>query len=104
MFDQYQDSYDKELGYEELSAKTLKELLFGRRIVDVRPGDKNYFGGLDTSALVLFVYTESSTKAEEILTLAGYEDNGFYGEGFELFVVGVETEAKNKEERWDYLK
>lgn len=53
MFDQYQDSYDKELGYEELSARTLKELIFGRRIVDVRPGDKNYFGGLDTSALVL---------------------------------------------------
>lgn len=53
MFDQYQDSYDKELGYEELSEKTLKELLFGRRIVDVRPGEKNYFGGLDISALVL---------------------------------------------------
>lgn len=52
MFDQYQDSYDKELGYEELSAKTLKELLFGRRIVDIRPGKKNYFGGLDISALV----------------------------------------------------
>lgn len=163
MFDQYQDSYDKELGYEELSAKTLKELLFGRLIVDVRPGDKNYFGGLDTSALVLddgttvyvvpnegcggcvtgnwwidkiaatnnavtdvrwvtdnyhsnpdigdcnervqiFVYTESSTEAKEALPLAGYEDNGFYGYGFELYLVGVETEAKNKEERWDYLK
>jgi len=162
MFDQYQDSYDKELCYDALNVKTLKEILFGRRIVDVRPGNKNYYDhGMETSALILddgttvyvvpnegcggcsagnwwveniattnnaitdvrwvtdsyhsnpdigdcsekvqiFVYTESSTEAEEILTLAGYEDNGFYGEGFELFLVGVETEKKNNEERWDY--
>ena len=48
----------------------------------------------------IFVYTESDIEAKEILTLEGYEDNGFYGEGFELFLVGVETEKKNKENEW----
>lgn len=49
----------------------------------------------------IFVYTESNIKAQEILTLEGYEDNGFYGYGFELYLVGAETERRNKEEdKW----
>ncbi len=46
------------------------------------------------------MYTESDIEAKEILTLEGYEDNGFYGEGFELYLVGVEIEKKNKENEW----
>lgn len=162
MFDEYQDSYDEQFSYDKLNVNTLKELLFGHRIVEVRRGKLNYFQGMETSALVLdngvtvyvvpnegcggcvagnwwieqitsadnaitdvrwesdnfhsnpdigdctdrvriFVYTESDVEAKEILTLAGYEDSGFYGEGFELFLVGVETEEKNKAERRDYL-
>lgn len=61
--------------------------------------DECYDEDCDTRVKI-FVYTESEIEAKEILTLEGYEDNGFYGEGFELFLVGVETEKKNKENEW----
>lgn len=156
MFSQWNDDYDQGFEYSSINEALLKELLIGRRIVEVKDG------GYDTSGLVLdndtiiyvapnegcggctagrwwierinkadsaitdvrwdeqtfnydesyeeecdirvkiFVYTESDIEAKEILTLEGYEDNGFYGEGFELYLVGVETEAKNQEKkhRW----
>lgn len=154
MFSQWNDEYDRGFEYSAIGPGLLKELLVGRRIVEVK--DKGY----DNSGLVLdngvtlyvvpnegcggcpagqwwikridkadsaitdvrweektfnydknheeecdirvkvFVYTESDIEAKEILTLEGYEDNGFYGEGFELFLVGVETEKKNKENEW----
>ena len=63
--------------------------------------DESYDEECDTRVKI-FVYTESDIEAKEILTLEGYEDSGFYGEGFELYLVGAETEAKNKEKerRW----
>lgn len=61
--------------------------------------DESYDEECDTRVKI-FVYTESDIEAKEILTLEGYEDNGFYGEGFELYLVGVETEKKNKENEW----
>lgn len=156
MFHQWNDDYDQGFEYSSVDEALLKELLIGRRIVEVKDE------GADTSGLVLdnsttiyvapnegcggcpagrwwieridkadsaitdvrweeksfnydesceedcdtrvkiFVYTESDIEAKEILTLEGYEDNGFYGEGFELYLVGVETEARNKEKerRW----
>lgn len=156
MFNQWNDDYDQGFEYSSINEALLKELLIGRRIVEVKDE------GFDTSGLVLdsgtiiyvapnegcggctagrwwierinkadsaitdvrwdertfnydesyeeecdirvkiFVYTESDIEAKEILTLEGYDDNGFYGEGFELYLVGVETEAKNQEKkrRW----
>lgn len=61
--------------------------------------DERYDEECDTRVKI-FVYTESDIEAKEILTLEGYEDNGFYGEGFELFLVGVEIEKKNRENEW----
>lgn len=156
MFNKWNNDYDQGFEYSSVNEALLKELLVGRRIVEVKDE------GFDTSGLVLdngttiyvvpnegcggctagrwwieridkadsaitdvrwdektfnyderyneecdnrvkiFVYTESDIEAKEILTLEGYEDNGFYGEGFELYLVGVETEAKNREKksRW----
>ncbi len=154
MFNRWDDDYDQGFEYSAINEALLKELLVGRRIVEVK--DEGY----DNSGLVLdngvtlyvvpnegcggctaglwwieridkadsaitdvrweektfnydenheeecdirvkiFVYTESDIEAKEILTLEGYEDNGFYGEGFELYLVGVETEKKNKENEW----
>lgn len=156
MFNQWNDDYDRGFEYSAINPNLLKELLVGRRIVEVKDEgydnsglvldngttiyvvpnegcggcttgrwrieridkvdsaitdvrweektfnyDENYEEDCDTRVKI-FVYTESDVEAKEILTLEGYEDNGFYGEGFELFLVGVETEAKNqeKERRW----
>lgn len=150
MFSQRRDDYDQGFEYSAIGLDLLKELLVGRRIVEVKDE------GCDNSGLVLdngvtlyvvpnegcsgctagrwwieridkadsaitdvrwdektfnydenheedcdirvkiFVYTESDVEAKEILTLEGYEDNGFYGEGFELCLVSMETEAKTR--------
>lgn len=150
MFSQWRDDYDQGFEYSAINTDLLKELLVGRRIVevkdegydnsglvldngvtlyvvpnegcggctagrrwieridkadsaitDVRWDEKtfNYEEDCDTRVKI-FVYTESDIEAKEILTLEGYEDNGFYGEGFELYLVSMETEAKNRENEW----
>lgn len=153
MFNQWRHNYDRGLEYSEINPATLREILVGRRIVDIKnpyddvPGlildngvtvyvvpnegcggciagrwwvdavskadsaitdvrwDEEDFDceseeDCDTRVRI-FVYTESDIQAKEILTLEGYEDNGFYGYGFELYLVSAETEAKNKEEdKW----
>ena len=154
MFNQWRDDYDRGFEYSAINPNLLKELLVGRRIVEVKDGayynsglvldngvtlyvvpnegcggcpagrwwikridkadsaitdvrweektfnyDENHEEYCDIRVKI-FVYTESDIEAKEILTLEGYEDNGFYGEGFELFLVGVETEKKNKENEW----
>ena len=151
MFSQWNDDYDQGFEYSAINTDLLKELLVGRRIVEVKdeacdnsglvldngttiyvvpnggcPAGRWWIERIDKadSAITdvrweektfnydenheedcdirvkIFVYTESDIKAKEILALEGYKDNGFYGEGFELFLIGVETEKKNKENEW----
>lgn len=40
----------------------------------------------------VFVWAESSVKAAEIITAKGYEDNGFYGQGYEIYVLNPNKE------------
>lgn len=40
----------------------------------------------------VFVWAESSVKAAEIITAKCYEDNGFYGQGYEIYVVNPNKE------------
>ena len=44
----------------------------------------------------VFVWAESSVKAAEIITAKGYEDNGFYGQGYEIYVVNPNNKEDNQ--------
>ena len=138
-FNHYDDDWDKEVDGENL--EDLKELLIGRKIVEVDDDDEALIldngvrlypvgnegcGGClagnwwishlapydhaitgvkiaeedfteDYSAdcdhiVRVFVWAESEVKATEIITAKGYEDNGFYGQGYEIYVVNPNKE------------
>ena len=44
----------------------------------------------------VFVWAESEVKATEIITAKGYEDNGFYGRGYEIYVVNPNHKEDNQ--------
>ena len=44
----------------------------------------------------VFVWAESDVRAAEIITAKGYEDNGFYGQGYEIYVVNPNHKEDNQ--------
>ena len=142
-FNHYDDDWDKKVDGENL--EDLKELLIGRKIVEVDDDDEALIldngvrlypvgnegcGGCnagnwwinhlapydhaitgvkiteedltqDYSAIGdhivrVFVWAESEVKAAEIITAKGYEDNGFYGQGYEIYVVNPNHKEDNQ--------
>lgn len=142
-FNHYDDDWDKEVDGENL--EDLKELLIGRKIVEVDDDDEALIldngvrlypvgnegcGGCaagrwwiehlapydhaitgvkiteedftedynaDCDHIVrVFVWAESEVKAAEIITAKGYEDNGFYGQGYEIYVVNPNHKEDNQ--------
>lgn len=142
-FNHYDDDWDKKVDGESL--EDLKELLIGRKIVEVNEDDEALIldngvrlypvgnegcGGCtagrwwinhlapydhaitgvkiteedfteDYSAdcdhiVRVFVWAESEVKATEIITAKGYEDNGFYGQGYEIYVVNPNHKEDNQ--------
>lgn len=142
-FNHYDDDWDKEVDGENL--EDLKELLIGRKIVEVDDDDEalildngvrlypvgnegcggcvagrwwiehlapydhaitgvkiaeedfteDYNANCDHIVRV-FVWAESEVKATEIITAKGYEDNGFYGQGYEIYVVNPNHKEDNQ--------
>ena len=142
-FNHYDGDWDKKVDGESL--EDLKELLIGRKIVEVDDDDEALIldngvrlypvgnegcGGCaagnwwinhlapydhaitgvkiteedfteDYSAdcdhiVRVFVWAESEVKATEIITAKGYEDNGFYGQGYEIYVVNPNHKEDNQ--------
>ena len=62
--------------------------------------EKRYTGDYNWDDRVrIFVYTESDIQATEIVTAEGFEDNGFYGEGIHLYVMGIASKRENEKKQ-----
>lgn len=54
------------------------------------------YNAISDHVVRVFVWAESDARAAEIITAKGYEDNGFYGRGYEIYVVNPNHKEDNQ--------